>query len=105
MPGRIQKMLTLSLSFAALWLSGAAFAQTTPIQTTPTTQPGSAPPSRRLTLADAVNVALRNSKTLQVSAEGVYRAQGRVSEQRAGFLPTVNATGTVTHLDEGSTVT
>src|SRR5690349_7154156 len=46
----------------------------------PTTQPGSNPPARKLTLQEAVTIALQNSKALRIAAEGVERSRGRVGE-------------------------
>jgi outer membrane protein len=116
---------TTALAAAGLTLASATLAQSPPTQPTqpntqnppapanvrrqdsqtPTTQPGSNPPARRLTLQEAVAIALQNSKNLRLAAEGVNRARGRVSEQRTGFNPSLGATGTFTHLDEGATVT
>lgn len=71
----------------------------------PTTKPGSTPPPQKLTLDQAVGVAIRNSKGLRIAIEGVERARGRVSENRAAFLPGVNAGFNFTHLDSGSSAT
>lgn len=70
----------------------------------PRTTPGANPAPRRVTLADAVNLAVDNSNALRLAAEAVNRARGRVNEQRAGFLPSANATASFTRLDEGSTI-
>jgi len=72
-----------------------------PVRTTP----GSTPASRKVTLAEAVQLAVNNSNAMRISAEAVNKARGRVNEQKAGFLPSANATATYTRLDEGSTVT
>lgn len=74
-------------------------------QITPTTLPGSAPAPRRLTMAEAVAVAIQNSKGLQIAAEAVNRARGRVEENKAGFLPSATSSVAFTRLDEGSTIT
>lgn len=74
-------------------------------QTAPTTQPGSNPPPLTLTLDQAIDVGLRNSKGLAISAEAVNRARGRVNENRAGFNPGASGNFVFTHLDEGSTIT
>ncbi len=76
-----------------------------PIQTAPTTVPGSNPAPITLTLDQAVQVGLQNSKQLALEQQAVNRARGRVHENEAGFLPTVGATGTFTHLDQGSSIT
>jgi outer membrane protein len=75
------------------------------IDTTPTTKPGSNPPSQTVTLDQAVSIALHNSKALRIANESVNRARGRVAEQRTGFNPSLGATTTITHLDTGSTFT
>jgi len=90
---------------ASLCLAGAAGAQNNQVPTTPTTRPGSNPPARKLTLDEAIGVALQNSKSLRVAAEGVNRARGRVNEARSGFLPSLNSQATFTHLDQGSSFT
>src|SRR5689334_11435905 len=71
----------------------------------PSTVPGSSPAPLKLTIDQAVALGLKNSKPLGIAAEAVERARGRVSEQRAGFNPSVGATATFTHLDEGSSFT
>jgi outer membrane protein len=68
----------------------------------PRTTPGATPPPRRVTLAEAVQLAVNNSNALRLSAEAVNRARGRVNEQRAGYLPSATATASFTRLDEGS---
>lgn len=93
----------LSIALVALCLMRAASAQSNQIPTEPTTPPGSRPPARTLTLEEAVQVALRNSKALRSAAEEVRRARGVVNENRAGFLPSLGADATFTRLDEGST--
>lgn len=92
-------------AFLALCCSTPLWAQAPAVQTAPTTQPGSTPPARKLTLDDAVNLALRNSKSLRIAAEGVIKARGRVNEAKAAYLPTINSDTTFTRLDEGSSVT
>jgi outer membrane protein len=59
----------------------------------------------KLTIEQAVEIGLKNSKPLGLATEAVERARGRVSEQRAGFNPSLGATATFTRLDQGSTVT
>lgn len=75
---------------------------------TPRTQPGTTGQStapRRLTLGEAIRIAVENSNSLRLVEESVVRARGRVNEQRAGFLPSANATATFTRLDEGQSIT
>jgi len=74
-------------------------------QVAPTTQPGSNPPPRTLTLDEAVALGLNNSKALRLAAESVNRARGVVNENRAGFLPSANANFSYTRLDTGSSFT
>lgn len=93
------------MALAVCCLAGAAGAQAHQRSPMPTTQPGSTPPARRLTLEEAVEIALQNSKALRVAAEGVNRARGRVNEARSGFLPSLSAQATFTRLDEGSSFT
>jgi len=70
-----------------------------------TTVPGSKPGVRSLSIESAVETALRNSKSLSMAADAVDKARGRVGESKTGFKPTAGATATLTHLDEGSTIT
>src|SRR5262245_12590386 len=102
MPHNVFSKPALSALAAMMLLSGSALAQNNQIPTTPTTQPGSNPPARKLTLEEAVSIALQNSKSLRISAEGVVKARGRVLENRAGYLPSFSSDVTFTHLDEGS---
>src|ERR1041384_1616971 len=69
----------------------------------PTTVPGSNPPARTITIDEAVQIGLRNSKALGLATEAVNKARGRVNEQKAGFMPSAGATATFTHLDQGTT--
>ena len=88
----------------ALWRLPAG-GQINPIPLTPTTKPGATPPSRTLTMDEAVRIALGNSRSLRIAAEGVNRARGRVIESKAGLMPTVSSEVDYTHLDTGSTIT
>jgi outer membrane protein TolC len=63
------------------------------MQANPTTVPGSTPGLRNLTLDQAVDIALRNSKQLSLTVEAIHKARGRFNETRTAFLP--NATGQV----------
>lgn len=101
-------MPALLLTATLTALTGTALAQSPKDlkgATAPSTVPGSNPQPLTLTIDQAVAIGLKNSKPLGLAAEAVERARGRMSELRAGFLPTVGATATMTHLDEGSTVT
>lgn len=69
----------------------------------PSTQPGSQPPARRLTLPDAIQTALRNNPGLRAVAEKVVQARGALNESRSAMLPTLSAEGSYTHLDKGVT--
>jgi outer membrane protein len=102
---RIKYRHMTAVAALAVYFATPSWSQTPSSQTAPTTQPGSTPSARKLTLEDAVNLALRNSKALQIAAEGVIKARGRVNEARAAYLPTVNSDTTFTRLDEGSSIT
>ncbi|HEV2473310.1 MAG TPA: TolC family protein [Chthonomonadales bacterium] len=95
----------LIVSYALLIFTGAAQAQVKPVPTTPTTQPGSAPAAQRLTLDQAITVALLNSKALQLSAEAVIKARGVENLGKAAYLPSLSSTFTYTHLSQGAFVT
>ena len=60
-------------------------------------------PAQPLTLQDAVSVALVTNRTLALTGEALLRSQGRVSELRAAFQPTVGAGYTLTQLSSGTT--
>lgn len=62
-------------------------------------------PAQPLTIDDAVAIALATNRSLALANEALLRAQGRTSEQRAGFNPTLSATGTYTRLNQGQSVT
>lgn len=64
--------------------------------------PGRAP-LQPLTLQDAVAVALVTNRNLALAGEALLRAEGRVSEERAGFLPVVGVGYTLTQLSSGQT--
>jgi outer membrane protein len=70
----------------------------------PRTTPGAQLAPRRVTLMDAVRLALDSSNLLRLSAETVNRARGHVNEARAGFLPTAGVNVGFTRLDEGSSI-
>ena len=93
---------TSAVILSWMCVSAAAFAQQAPAPTAATTQPGSKPPPRTLTLDQAVQLALGNSKALRAAAEGVNRARGVVNERRAAQQPGVNLDATFTRLDEGA---
>lgn len=95
---------SIALTAALLCAPAGAGAQNL-IPSTPTTRPGSNPSPRTLSLGEAVGVGLKNSKELQLAAEAVYRARGRVNEQKAGFLPSAGSTATFTHLNSGTSAT
>lgn len=59
-------------------------------------------PPQPLTLQDAVSVALATNRSLALAGEALLRAQGRVSEQRAAFQPTVGVGYTLTQLDSAN---
>ena len=59
-------------------------------------------PAQPLTLQDAVAVALATNRSLALAGEALLRAEGRVSEQRAAFLPTVSAGYSLTQLDSAT---
>lgn len=100
--GRASIGLALGLMLA---LPQGARAKAARAPEAPTTQPGSSPAARRLTVDDAVALGLRNSKPLLVAAQSVRRARAVVNQNRAGLLPNLNASLLWTHLDQGSTIT
>jgi outer membrane protein len=59
-------------------------------------------PAQPLTLQEAVSVALVSNRSLALAGESLLRAEGRVSEQRAGFMPTVSAGYSLTQLDSAT---
>jgi outer membrane protein len=60
-------------------------------------------PTQPLTIDDAVALALATNRSLALSGEALLHAQGRTSEMRAAFNPTLGSTFTYTRLDQGST--
>jgi outer membrane protein len=54
-----------------------------------------------ITIDQAVSIALGNSRTLALATETLLQAQGRTSEVRAGFNPTLGGNFTYTRLDSG----
>ena len=95
--------VVLALMLAA-GISTAAVGQPIPAPAGATTQPGSKPAPRKVTLDQAIQLALGNSKTLRIAAEGVNRARGFVQERRAAQQPGVNLDATFTRLDEGASI-
>ncbi len=53
-----------------------------------------------LTLDEAVRVALANNREILVAMEKIKEARQRVREAKAGYLPTVDLSGTYTRLSE-----
>lgn len=60
--------------------------------------------SQPLTINDAVAVALATSRSLELANQALFEAQGRTSEARAGFRPTLGGNFTYTRLNTGETV-
>jgi outer membrane protein TolC len=83
------------LTLAALFVSVAAPAAA---EDAPPARAGSARPSP-VTLAEAVRRATVRSPTAEVAAQEVARAEALSRQARAGWLPTLNATGIYTRLD------
>jgi outer membrane protein TolC len=71
----------------------------------PTTQPGSKPGPRKITLDQAVEAAVNSSKQLQLAAEAVNRARGRINEAKTGYMPSLAADYTLQRLNQGITST
>jgi len=90
------KRLTLVLILAAL--AGAPAAA--PAQTTNATLPGWV--SEPLSLADALNIALRQNATILKANNDLQASQGLVITTRAVALPTVQATGQYKKSDPNS---
>ncbi|MCW3095453.1 MAG: outer membrane protein [Chthonomonadaceae bacterium] len=63
--------------------------------------PGRAP-NQPLTLQDAVSVALVTNRSLALAGEALLRAEGRVSEERSAYLPTVGIGYSLTQLSTGT---
>ena len=61
-------------------------------------------PPQPLNINDAVAIALINNRELALSTAALLRAQGRLSETRAAFNPTLTGGFTYTRLNQGSTV-
>lgn len=53
-----------------------------------------------LSLDEAIDVALDNSKELAAARAGAEAAQARAGQARAGFFPAISASGSYTRLDE-----
>jgi len=53
-----------------------------------------------LTLEEAVRVALANNRQILIAKEKIEEAKQRIEEARAGYLPTINLSGTYTRLSE-----
>lgn len=66
-----------------------------------TTEPGSKPGGREVTMDQAVREALKNSTDMRLAAEAVHKARGVYHEALAMARPTLTATGQMTHLDQG----
>lgn len=64
--------------------------------------PGRAP-TQPLTLQDAVSVALVTNRSLALAGAALLRAEGRVSEERSAYLPTVGIGYSLTQLSTGTT--
>jgi outer membrane protein len=58
-----------------------------------------------LTINDAVALALSANKSLALAEENLLLAQGRTSEARAAFNPTLGSTLSFTHLNQGTSAT
>jgi outer membrane protein TolC len=54
----------------------------------------------RLTLEEALGLAIENSDELAMARAGADAAKARVGQARAGFFPSLSATGSYTRLDE-----
>jgi len=53
-----------------------------------------------LTLDEAVRVALANNRQILIAKEKIEEARQRIEEAKAGYLPTINLSGTYTRLSE-----
>jgi outer membrane protein TolC len=71
----------------------------------PNTAPAPAQGPERITFEEAVRRALAHNVATQVSLIEIRRAEGLLSEARAGSLPTAVANGTYTRLDANRTLT
>lgn len=98
---RLVASTTAAVAAATLCFHMPALALNTTPNGQPTTVPGSRPAALKLTMDQAVSMALKNSKTLRTAAQSVLKAHGQVNQAKTVFVPTVGATATMTHLDEG----
>lgn len=62
-------------------------------------------PNTPIDINQAVAIALGNSRSLALAAEALLQAQGRTSETRAAFNPTLGAGFTYTRLNTGQSAT
>jgi len=53
-----------------------------------------------LTLEEAIRVALANNREILVAKEKIEEAKQRIKEAKAGYFPTIDLSGTYTHLNE-----
>jgi outer membrane protein len=65
---------------------------------------GGSPPAS-VDIDQAVAIGLSTSRTLETAVEGLLQAQGRTSETRSAFNPTLGASFTYTRLNTGQTAT
>jgi outer membrane protein TolC len=80
----------------ALLATGVSAAEPAPPAPTPRGPESPAGPVQRLTLEDAIRVALENNPGLLQAEANRLRAEDRVGEARAATLPQLHASGTYT---------
>jgi len=56
--------------------------------------------AKSLTLEEAIRVALANNREILVAKEKIEEAKQRIKEAKAGYFPTIDLSGTYTHLNE-----
>lgn len=69
----------------------------------PYLQEANAQEKRTLTVQEAVNLGIENSKTLKVSSQQIEEAQARFNQAKDGALPTVKASYGISHVNFLST--
>lgn len=94
----------LAGGLAALWVTASLVAIAAPGDDQPSTRPGSRPVAMRLSLSQAVGIAVSKSKALSIASQSLRKAGGKVDEARAVTHPTASAAINGTHLDKGTTV-
>lgn len=94
----------LAGGLSAAWVLASLAAAAAPGDDQPSTRPGSQPAVMRLSLSQAVGIAVSKSKALAIASQSLRKAGGKVGEAKAVSHPTATAAVTGTRLDKGTTV-